>query len=47
MPKGIAIYLNLPCSRVDTGRFFGRTLATLLTDSAVDVANSDGNNQKE
>jgi hypothetical protein len=45
MPKEIAIYLNLLYSRADTGRFFGRTLTTLLTDSADDVTTSDGNSQ--
>jgi hypothetical protein len=45
MPKEIAIYLNLLYSRADTGRFFGRTSATLLTDSAGDVTTSDGNNR--
>jgi hypothetical protein len=47
MPKEIAIYLNLLYFRADTGRFFGRKSATLLTDSAGDVTTSDGNNQME
>jgi hypothetical protein len=45
MPKDIAIYLNLLYSRADTGHFFRRTSATLLTDSAGDVTTNDGNNQ--
>jgi hypothetical protein len=47
MPKEIAIYLNLLYFRADTGRFFGRTSAILLTDSAGDVTTSSGNNQIE
>jgi hypothetical protein len=47
MSKKIAIYLNLLYSRADTGHFFCRTSATLLTDSAGDVTTSDGNNQME
>jgi hypothetical protein len=47
MLKEIAIYLNLPYSRVDTGHFFRRTPATLLTASAGDVTTSDGNNKME
>jgi hypothetical protein len=47
MPKEIAIYLNLLYSRADIGRFFGRTSATLLNDSAGDVTTSDENNQME
>jgi hypothetical protein len=47
MPIEILIYLNLLCSLVDIGRIFGRTSATLLTDSAGDVTNSDGNNEME
>jgi hypothetical protein len=31
----------------DTGHFFGRTSATLFTDSAGDVTTSDGNNKME
>jgi hypothetical protein len=45
MPKKITIYLNVLYSRADTGHFFRRTSATLLTDSAGDVTISDGNNQ--
>jgi hypothetical protein len=47
MPKEIAMYLNLLYSRADTSRFFRRTSATLLTDSAGDVTTSDRNNQME
>jgi hypothetical protein len=32
MPEETAIYLNLLYSRVDTGHFFCRTSATLLTN---------------
>jgi hypothetical protein len=39
------LYLNLLYSRADTGHFFRRTSATLLTDSAGDVIPSDGNNR--
>jgi hypothetical protein len=42
MPKEIAIYLNLLYSRTDTGCFYGRTSATLLTDSTGDVITSQG-----
>jgi hypothetical protein len=47
MPKKIVIYLNLLYLRADTGRFFGRTSVTLLTDSAGNITTSDGNNQME
>jgi hypothetical protein len=45
MPKEIAIYLSLLYFRADTGRFFGQTSATLLTDSAGNVTTIDGNNR--
>jgi hypothetical protein len=45
MPKEIAIYLNLLYSRADTGHFFCRTSATLVTDSNGDVTTSDRNNR--
>jgi hypothetical protein len=45
MPKKIAIYLNLVYSQVDTGHFFHRISATLLTDSVGNVITSDGNNK--
>jgi hypothetical protein len=41
----VTIYLNLLYSRNDTGHFFRRTSATLLTDSAGDVTTSNRNNQ--
>jgi hypothetical protein len=47
MHKEIAIYLNLLYSRTDIGRFFGRTSATLFTDSADDITTSNGNHQME